>query len=192
MYTLKRCRFNTASILWSSVVCRHRLLFADRTRILVQVTIYCRLWIGRVSTKPKPTIYRNLYENTGLWWGAYCSLWWWSPLCPQWGFHTRTCPHLVEWWSPQSGQTHRFFLPTAYANQTDHTLHRLLTEYRHPSSKIQGHCLKKNANNKSISNQRSTIFITLRMCTLWTLNIGFAVLLSGVSGEGIVLSGRPD
>ena len=34
--------------------------------ILAQVTIYRRLRIGRmvISTNPKPTIYRKLYENT--------------------------------------------------------------------------------------------------------------------------------
>ena len=37
-----------------------------RTRILVQVTIYRSLLTGRddMSTNQKPTIYRNLYENT--------------------------------------------------------------------------------------------------------------------------------
>ena len=39
--------------------------------ILVQVTIYRKLRIGQfvemaISTNPKPTIYRNLYENTDL------------------------------------------------------------------------------------------------------------------------------
>ena len=38
------------------------LLGASWARILVQVTIYRRL---RISTNPKPTIYRNLYKNTG-------------------------------------------------------------------------------------------------------------------------------
>ena len=35
----------------------------NRARILVQVTIYRRLQI-QTSYNPKPTIYRNLYENT--------------------------------------------------------------------------------------------------------------------------------
>ena len=36
------------------------------TRILIQVTIYRRLWLVEmtISTNQKPTIYRNLYENT--------------------------------------------------------------------------------------------------------------------------------
>ena len=41
-------------------------------RFLVQATIYRRLWIGRdghldqFSTNSKPTMHRNLYENTAL------------------------------------------------------------------------------------------------------------------------------
>ena len=36
-----------------------------RACILVQVTIYRRLRISPDLNNPKPTIYRNLYQNTG-------------------------------------------------------------------------------------------------------------------------------
>ena len=38
-----------------------------KLQYIVQVTIYYRLRIGR-DGHPKPTIYHNLYENTGLRW----------------------------------------------------------------------------------------------------------------------------
>ena len=41
------------------------LQYKDRGRILVQVTINRRLLIGRDDHLEKPTIYRNLYKNTG-------------------------------------------------------------------------------------------------------------------------------
>ena len=45
------------------VTCKH--IVTNTAHILVQVTIYRRLRIGRdaISTKPKPTIYRNLYTR---------------------------------------------------------------------------------------------------------------------------------
>ena len=55
---------------WKSIQLQSVLISSQYTtwaRILVQVTIHRRLLIGRdgVSTNQKPTMYRNLYENTG-------------------------------------------------------------------------------------------------------------------------------
>ena len=51
---------------WSYIVQMLYKCFVFTGHILVQVTIYRRLRIRRdtISTNPKPTIYRNLYDNT--------------------------------------------------------------------------------------------------------------------------------
>ena len=69
-YSWPRLAYMCTKVAWNSINLSFaiaRLINMTRACILVQVTIYPRLRIVdiAISTNQKPTIYRNLYENTG-------------------------------------------------------------------------------------------------------------------------------